>query len=87
MVAVKLLAANDGVREVTVNEGRVIKPKKGVFNVNGIEATILKQSGDFTVAGTTFQTAKGYRCSDCKRVNVFKDKCGKCGSTNLTPEA
>jgi primosomal protein N' len=47
----------------------------------------LKQSGDFAVVGTNFQGTKGFRCGDCTRVNVFRDRCGKCGSTNLTPEA
>ena len=83
---VKLLASDRGVHEVTVNEGKVVKQKKGVFEVHGADAKVLRQSGDFAVVGTNFQGTKGFRCADCNRVNVFRDRCGKCGSTNLTAE-
>jgi hypothetical protein len=83
----KLLASDRGVHEITVNEGRVVKRDKGVFNVGTLEAKVLKQSGDFAVVGTNFQGTKGFRCGDCNRVNVFRDRCGKCGSTKLTAEA
>jgi len=82
----KLLASSDSVREVTVNSGKVLTPKKGVFEVSGPDAQILKSSGDFAVVGTNFQGAQGYVCQDCGRVNVFRDRCGKCQSTNLKPE-
>lgn len=83
---VRLVGSDKGLKEVTVNEGKPIKrDKDGTFHVDGPLARTLVKSGDFAVAGTTFTGAKGYRCK-CGFVGVFRDKCGRCGNTNLTPE-
>ena len=83
----KLLASSNAVEELTVNSGRVIPRDKGVFHATEHEAKILRQTGDFATVGTNFQGVKGYECLDCGRMNVFRDKCGKCGSQNLRREA
>ena len=81
----RLVGSDRGLKQVEVNGKVINRSKDGTFNVSGNDASILKKSGDFAVAGTTFQSAKGYRC-ECGFVSVFRNKCGKCGSTNLTPE-
>lgn len=82
----RLVGSDKGLKQVTVNEGQVInRQKDGTFHVDGFTAKALVKSGDFAVAGTTFRNARGYRC-ECGFVSVYRDKCGKCGSTNLTPE-
>ena len=75
-------------RDFTINSGKVIsKARDGKFHVpDGLGKSLVK-SGEFMATGTTFRTAQGFVCLDCGRVNVFKDRCGKCGSTNLEAEA
>ena len=74
-------------RDFTVNSGRVISPQKdGKFHVSDRLGKALVKSGEFMATGTTFRNVKGYRCDGCGRVNVFKNHCGKCDGTNLTPE-
>ena len=73
------LLGSDNVEQVTVNSGRVHERTRGVFNVEGSDAQLLKASGDFAVVGTTFQGAQGFECPQCTRINVFKDSCGGCG--------
>jgi hypothetical protein len=82
----RLVGSDRGLKQIEVGGKVVNRGKDGTFNVSGPEARLLKKSGDFAVAGTTFHSAKGYRC-ECGFVSVFKNKCGKCGGTNLTPEA
>lgn len=83
----RLVAQAPNMRDFTVNNGKVIRPQRdGKFHVNDSLGKALVKSGEFTVSGVTFEGAKGYRCQDCGRVNVFRDHCGKCGGTNLEPE-
>jgi len=81
----RLVGSDRGLKQVEVNGKVINRSKDGTFNVSGADASVLKKSGDFAVAGITFQSAKGYRC-ECGFVSVFANKCGRCGSTNLTPE-
>ena len=84
----KLVGSDRNLREVQVNEGRVVpRSKDGTFHVEGPDARALVKSGDFAVAGTTFRSAKGYRCESCRFVGVFRDRCGRCGSTDLKEES
>jgi hypothetical protein len=82
----RLVGSDKGLKEVQINEGSVAKRQKdGTFHVEGQVAKTLLKTGDFAVAGTTFRSARGYRC-ECGFVSVFKDRCGKCGGTDLIPE-
>ena len=75
----KLLASDRGVHEVTVNSGKVLKREKGVFEVHGADAAVLRSSGDFAVVGINFQQSTSYPCPVCSRKNLIKDHCGRCG--------
>jgi hypothetical protein len=82
----RLVGSDRGLKEVQVDGGKPVKrDKDGTFHVDGLMAQQLKKSGDFAVAGTTFKNARGFRC-ECGFVSLFRDKCGRCGGTNLTPE-
>lgn len=82
----RLVGSDNGLKEVEVG-GRVIpRHKDGTFHVDGAAGQLLKASGDFAVAGTTFTRARGYRCNDCGFMAVFRDHCGRCDGTSLTPE-
>ena len=83
----RLVGSDKGLKEVQVGENGNIaqRQKDGTFHVSGQAAKTLLKTGDFAVAGTTFRSAQGYRC-DCGFVSVFRDRCGKCGSTELSPE-
>ena len=83
----RLVGSDKGLQQVEVGNKVINRSKDGTFNVSGAEATLLKKSGDFAVAGITFRNAKGFICNECDFVNVFRDKCGKCGCTELTPES
>lgn len=73
------LLGSDNVEEVTINSGRVHRRDRGVFNVEGSDAALLKASGDFAVVGTNFQrTIQEFECPNCGRKNVIKDSCGRC---------
>jgi hypothetical protein len=83
----KLLASSNGVKELTVNEGKVIaRQKDGTFHVDGAQARLLKASGDFALVGTNFQGTQGYRCQDCGFHSVYRDHCGKCDGSNLVED-
>jgi len=82
----RLVGSDKGLQQVEVGNKVINRSKDGTFNVSGAEATLLKKSGDFAVAGITFRNASGYVCQDCTFVGLYRDKCGKCGSTNLIPE-
>ena len=75
----KLLASDRGVHEVTVNQGKVVKQTKGVFEVHGADAAILKSSGDFAVVGINFHASNSFKSPTCGRENLIKDHCGRCG--------
>lgn len=83
----RLVGSDRKLNEVQVGEGGKVIPrqKDGTFHVDGQTAKQLVKTGDFAVAGTNFRTAKGYRCA-CGFLSLFRDRCGKCGSTELTPE-
>ena len=82
----RIVGSDRGLKEVQVNEGAVIpRSKDGTFHVDQSTAKALVKSGDFAVAGTNFRSARGYRCT-CGFVSLYRDRCGKCGSTELTPE-
>jgi hypothetical protein len=84
----KVVSETPGMRDFTINSGRAIKKgRDGKFHVPDSLGKSLIKSGEFMVSGTTFQTAQGYRCDECGRVNVFKDHCGRCGCTTSTPES
>jgi hypothetical protein len=81
----RLVGSDRGLKEVTVNDGKVHKRSKdGTFRIDGSEARALVKSGDFAVAGTTFHNAVGYRCQACGFLGLFP-KC-KCGSTDTIQE-
>ena len=75
----KLLASDRGVEEVQVNQKKAIKRDKGVFEVHGADAAVLRSSGDFAVVGINFQKTTSYPCPVCKRENLIRDHCGKSG--------
>ena len=82
----KIVGSDGGLKEVQVNEGRVIpRQKDGTFHVDQATGKALVSSGDFAVAGTNFHSARGFRCG-CGFLSLYRDHCGKCGSTELTPE-
>jgi ribosomal protein L40E len=84
----RIVGSDRGLKEVQVNEGAVIpRQKDGTFHVDQSTAKALVKSGDFAVAGTNFRNANGYVCNACGFNSLYRDKCGKCGSTELTPEA
>ena len=84
----RLVGSDSNLKEIQVNEGSVVpRSKDGTFHVEGPNARALVKSGDFAVAGTTFRSAKGYRCESCRFVSVFRDRCGRCGSTDLKEES
>jgi hypothetical protein len=68
-------------------DGKVIEQQKdGTFHTDQYTAKKLVSSGDFAVAGITFRNIKGHLCNECGFNNVYRDKCGRCGCTELTPE-
>jgi hypothetical protein len=81
----RLVGSDRGLRQVEVGGKVINRSKDGTFHVSGAAAQLLKKSGDFAVAGITFEGARGWKCLDCGRVNIFK-KCGKCGSENVVAE-
>ena len=58
----KLLASDRGVEEVQVNQKKAIKRDKGVFEVHGADAAVLRSSGDFAVVGINFQQSNSFKC-------------------------
>lgn len=80
----RLVGSDKGLKEVSVGGSVIPRKKDGTFHVSGAEATILRKSGDFAVAGTTFGNARGYICQACGFVGLFP-KC-KCGSTDTVPD-
>ena len=81
----RLVGSDRGLKEISMNDSAPVKRSKdGTFHVDGPAARALVKSGDFAVAGTTFNTATGYRCQDCGFLSLFP-KC-RCGSTNTIEE-
>lgn len=83
----KLIASDSNMREISY-KGKVTKRgKDATFTVPDSMGKSMKKGSEFAVVGTNFQSARGFVCRDCSRVNVFKGRCGKCGSSKLKPEA
>ena len=84
----RLVGSDKGLKEVQINEGSVAKRQKdGTFHVEGQAARALVKSGDFAIAGTNFRHVKqGFICQDCGFNALLKDRCGKCGGTDLKEE-
>jgi len=84
----RLVGSDRNLKEVTVNDGAVIPQQKdGTFHVEGATARALVKSGDFAIAGTNFRHVKqGYICQGCGFNALIKDRCGKCGGTDLKEE-
>ncbi len=77
----KHLSSSNDIREITVNEGPVIKRgKDATFDVPDSIGRGMKRGSEFAVVGTTLRTvAQRFECPNCKRDNVIKDSCGGCG--------
>ena len=83
----RLLASDSQLKAITVNDGPEIKRSKdATFHVDDVTGRSIAKSSEFAVVGTNFRTARGFVCQSCGRINVFRERCGKCGSTDLTPE-
>ena len=72
---------------VTVEGREHLVQKDGTFHVDEATGKSMLKSGIFTQVGVNFQNARGHLCKDCGRVNVFRNRCGRCGGTNLEPES
>ena len=84
----KLLASDRQLKEVTINDGAVIKRSKDeTFQVSDRLGKSMVKSSEWAQVGVNFRGVKGFECQDCHRVNVISDHCGKCGGTNLVREA
>ena len=84
----KLLASDRQLKELTINDGPVIpRSKDATFSVDDATGKSMVKSSEWAQVGTNFRGVKGFVCLDCKRVNVLRDHCGKCGGHNLEPEA
>ena len=81
----KLIGSDRGLKQVEVNGKVIDRSRDGTFHVSGADAAVLRKSGDFGVSGTTFTGARGFRCV-CGFVSVYRDHCGKCWATELSPE-
>jgi len=81
----RLVGSDRNLKEVTINDGAVIPMQKdGTFHVEGAAARALVKSGDFAIAGTNFSHVRqGFICTDCGFSALIRDRCGKCGGTNL----
>lgn len=83
----KLIASDSKLSEVTVDNGPGIKRgKDGAFTVPDQLGKSMLRSGEWGRVGISLRNASGYVCEECGFVSVFRDKCGKCGSTDLNPE-
>jgi hypothetical protein len=83
----KIVSETPGMRDFTINDGKVIsKNRDGKFHVSDSLGKSLVKSGEFMASTISLRNASGYVCEDCGFVSVFKDRCGKCGSTDLNPE-
>jgi len=81
----RLVGSDRGLKQLEVGDRIINRSKDGTFHVDGPGAKQLVKTGDFAVAGTNFRSARGYRC-ECGFVALIKDRCGRCGATDLTPE-
>ena len=84
--SMRLVGSDRGLQQIEVGNKVINRSKDGTFNVSGPEATLLKKSGDFAVAGITFRNTNGWICKACNFIGLYRDKCGKCGGTELIAE-
>jgi len=82
----RLVGSDKNQKEIEIDGKVIAQQKDGTFHTDDLTAKRLLTSGDFGVVGITFRNAQGYICSACSFNNVFRDKCGRCGCTDLTPE-
>jgi hypothetical protein len=83
----RLVGPDDGMNSTEI-AGRIYdRHKDGTFHVDDPNrAELLRSTGDFTHVGTTLTGTVGYRCGDCGFLAVFRDRCGRCGGTDLLAE-
>jgi hypothetical protein len=76
----KLLSSSNDIREITIDEGPVIKrDKDATFDVPDSIGKGMKKGSEFAVVGTTLRNVKqSFTCPKCHRENVIRDSCG-CG--------
>jgi hypothetical protein len=83
----RILASDRKLVEMTANDGPIHKrAKDGTFHVDDRLGRSMVKSSEWAEVGTNFQGTQGFVCTDCGRVSVIRDHCGKCGGTNLEPE-
>jgi len=82
----KIIGSDKNLKSVEFDGKTINQQKDGTFHTDTTTAKKLVSSGDFAVAGITFRDAQGHICNECGFNNVFRDKCGRCGCTELTPE-
>jgi hypothetical protein len=82
----RLVGSDNGLKSIELGEGgtTIDRQKDGTFHVDQATGKALLTSGDFAVAGTNFQSCRGWVCNDCHFVGLFQT-C-KCGSTNTVRE-
>lgn len=83
----RLLGPEDGCKQTEVGGVRYNRQGDGTFHVGDRTlAKALIKTGDFTEARTNLSGVTGYRCGGCGFLAVFKDRCGRCGGTDLVAE-
>jgi ribosomal protein L40E len=82
----RIIGSDKNLKTVDVDGKTINQQKDGTFHTDQYTAKKLVSSGDFAIAGISLHNAKGHICNKCGFNNVFRDKCGRCGCTELTPE-
>ena len=80
----RLIAPDDGLKQVEVDGATAQRGADGAFRVDGQSARTLLKTGDWVRATIRFNGV-GYRCQDCRFLALVSDKC-RCGSANLVRE-
>ena len=77
----KLLSSSNDIREITIGDSKKVikRGKDATFEVPDHLGKGMKKGSEFAVVGTNFQSARGFECPTCHRMNVIKDSCGGCG--------
>ena len=81
----KLLAPDDGMAGVNLDGVDYTRGKDGTYDVPSHDAAKLMRGLDFTRA-TLRINGRGYTCQRCGFVALFRDRCGRCGGTELVAE-
>lgn len=82
----RLLGPDDGCKQAETAGVIYNRQGDGTFHVNDPARASLMLKGDFTEAKTNLSGVTGYRCGDCGFLAVFRDRCGRCGGTDLLAE-